>query len=104
MRTIFAAIIMLSGSTAVVHAAPAQRQAQIQPGYGYYMHMRAPVGRSPTEDDKKIEKDNEELDLPPTQDDVIGAEQVQSEENVVAKRIEQENARHPELRGVCGGC
>ena len=114
MRTIFAAIIMLSASTAIVHAAQAQRHAQIQPGYGY---MQAPVGhRQPTQDDvtganqvqfdkKRIEKDNELVDLPTTQDKVIGADQVGSEENALAKTIEQENARlDRELRGICRGC
>jgi hypothetical protein len=114
MRSIFAAIIMLSASTAVGHTAEAQKHARIQPGYGY---MQAPVGhRQPTQDDvtganqvqfdkKRIEKDNELLDLPTTQDKVIGADQVGSEENALAKTIEQENARlDRELRGICRGC
>ena len=114
MRTIFAGIIMLSASTAVVHTAQAQRHAQTQRGYGY---MPAPVGhRQPTQDDvtganqvqfdkKSVEKDNELLDLPTTQDKVIGADHVESEENALAKKIEQENARlDHELRGICRGC
>jgi hypothetical protein len=114
MRSIFAAIIMLSASTAVGHCAEAQKHAQIQPGYGY---MRAPVGhRQPIRHDvtganqlqfdkKSVEKDNKLLDLPPTQDKVIGADQVQSEESALAKTIEQENARlDRELRGICRGC
>jgi hypothetical protein len=114
MRSIFAAIIMLSASTAVGHTAETQKHARIQAGYGY---MQAPVGhRQPTQDDvtganqvqfdkKRIEKDNELLDLPTTQDKVIGADQVGSEENALAKTIEQENARlDRELRGICRGC
>jgi hypothetical protein len=114
MRAIFAGIIIVAASTAVVHTAEAQKHAPIQPAYGY---MQAPVGhRQPTPDDvtganqvqfdkKSIEKDNELVDLPPTQDKVIGADQVQSEENALAKTIEQENARlDRELRGICRGC
>jgi hypothetical protein len=104
MRSIFAAIIMLSVSTAVVHAAQAQRHPQIQPSYGY---TQAPVGhRQPTQDDAtKIEKDNGQLDLPTTQDQVTGADQVQSEENTLAKMIEQENERlDHQLKGICRGC
>jgi hypothetical protein len=48
MRLIFAAMIMLSVSTAVVHAGAEQNDSKIQPSYGYYMRMQAPVGRSPT--------------------------------------------------------
>ena len=114
MRSIFAAIIMLSASTAVGHTAEAQKHARIQPGYGY---MHAPVGhRQPTQDDvtganevqfdkKSVEKDNALLDLPASQDSITGANQVQSEENALAKMIEQENARlDRELRGICRGC
>jgi hypothetical protein len=104
MRTIFVAIIMLSASTAVVHAAQAQRHAQIQPGYGY---MQAPVGhRQPTQDDvKKIAKDNALLDLPASQDSITGADQVQSEENTLAKMIEHENEwLDRQLKGICRGC
>jgi hypothetical protein len=116
MRSILAGIIMLSSLTAVVHTAEAQNNAQVQPGYGY---MQAVVGhRRVTHDDKaaarssptktpslkQIEKDNEQLDLP-TKDDVTGADQTQSEENALAKKIEQENERiDRELRGICRGC
>jgi hypothetical protein len=114
MRSIFAAIIMLSASTAVGHTAEAQGHARIRPGHGY---MQAPVGhRQPTQHDvtganqiqfdkKRVEKDDELLDLPATRDKVIGADQVDSEENALAKMIEQENARlDRELRGICRGC
>jgi len=114
MRSIYAAIIMLSASTAVVHTAEAQTQPRIQPDYGY---MQAPLGhRQPTEDDvtganqaqldkESVEKDNELLDLPTAGDKVVGADQVESEENALAKTIEQENAHlDRELRGICRGC
>jgi hypothetical protein len=97
-----------------VHSAEAQKLARSQPAYGY---MQAPVGhRQPTQDDviganqvqfdkESIEKDNELLDLPPTQDKIIGADQLQSEDNALAKTIEQENARDDRaIRGICRGC
>lgn len=114
MRTIFVGIIMLAASTAVVHAAQAQRHAQIQPGYGY---VQAQVGHQrPTQDDvtgddqlqfdkKRVQKDNDLLDLPTTQDEVMGADQVESQENALAKTIEQENTQlDHQLRGICRGC
>ena len=114
MRSIFAAIIIVSASTAVVHTAEAQKLARSQPAYGY---MQAPVGhRQPTQDDvtganqvqfdkTSIEKDNELLDLPATQDKIIGADQLQSKDNDLAKTIEQENARIDRaISGICRGC
>src|ERR1700733_13660721 len=100
MRSIFAAIIIVSASTAVVHTAEPRKLARSQPAY-----MQAPVGhRQPTQDDvtgtnqvqfdkESIEKDNELLDLPATQDKIIGADQLRSEDNSLAKMIDQENAR-----------
>jgi hypothetical protein len=114
MRSIFAAIIIVSASTAVVHTAEARKLARSQPAYGY---MQAPVGhRQPTQDDitganqvqfdkKSIEKDNELLDLPPTQDETIGADQLQSKDNALARMIAQENARVDRtIKGICRGC
>jgi hypothetical protein len=114
VRAIFAVIIIMAASTALVHTAEAQKHARIQPGYAY---TRAPGGhRQPTQDGvtgtnqvqfdkKRVEKDNELLDLPPTRDKVMGANQVASEENALAKMIEQENARlDQELKGICRGC
>ena len=114
MRSIFAAIIIVSASTAVVHTAEAQKLARSQPAYG---HMQAPVGhRQPTQDDitganqvqlnkTSIEKDNELLDLPPTQDETIGADQLQSKDNALARIIAQENARVDRtIKGICRGC
>jgi hypothetical protein len=114
VRSIFAGIIMLSASTAVMDTAEAQKHTRIQPGFGY---VQAPVGhRQPTQDDvtgagqidldkRYVEKDNELLDRPSTQDHVIGADEVQSAESALAKTIEQENARIDRLlRGICRGC
>jgi hypothetical protein len=106
MRSIFAGIIMLSASMAVVHAAQAQKH-----GYG---NMRASIGhRHPTKDElqpsradlKQIEKDHREVDPPAGPDDTIGGDQVHSEEDALTKRIEQDNARlDRELRGICSSC
>jgi hypothetical protein len=52
---------------------------------GRYTH-RVAIANSP-------KPDNELLDLPTTEDKVIGADQVESKENALAKMIEQENAR-----------
>jgi hypothetical protein len=114
MRSIFAAIIIVSASTAVVHTAEAQKLARSQPAYG---HMQAPVGhRQPTQDNVKgtnqvqfekkiIEKDNELLDLPPTQNKIIGADELQSKDNALARMIAQENARVDRtIKGICRGC
>jgi hypothetical protein len=114
MRSIFAAIIIVSASTAVVHTAEAQKLARSQPAYGY---RQAPVGhRQPTQDDvtganqvqldkKIIEKDNELLDLPPTQNKIIGADQLQSKDNALARMIAQENSRVDRaISGICRGC
>ena len=114
MRSIFAAIIIVSASTAVVHTAEARKLARSQPAYGY---MQAPVGhQQPTQDDvtaanqvqfdkKIIEKDNELLDLPPTQGKVIGADELQSKDNALARTIGQENSRlDREISRICRGC
>jgi hypothetical protein len=105
MRPILAGIIMLSASVAGVHATQAQGHAQ-QPGYGYHRDMQRPVDpRQPTEDDTNIVKDNEALDLPPSNDAVMGADQLGSKENDLGKMIEQENDRlDSQLRGICRGC
>src|ERR1700731_2524232 len=102
MRSIFAEIILVSASTAVVHTAEARNLVRSQPAYGY--RQAAAGHRQPTQDgvtganqvqfDKKIiEKDNELLDLPPTQNKIIGADELQSKDNDLAKMIAQENAR-----------
>jgi hypothetical protein len=106
MRSIFAGIIMLSASMAVVHTAQVQKY-----GYG---HMRASIGhRQPTQDDvqpsrddpKKIEKDNQKVDPPAGPDDMIGGDQVHSEEDALTERIEQDNAQlDREIEGICAGC
>ena len=114
MRSIFAVIIVLSASLAVTHPAQAREGAETPPGHATW---QAPVGhRQPTREDakgtggeafdtKNTAKDNALLDLPPSQDNIGGADRVQSEESALAKRIEQENDRlDRQLRGICRGC
>ena len=114
MRLIFAAIVVLSASLAVTHPAQAWEGAETLPGHATW---QAPVGhRQPTREDadgtgreafdtKNIDKDNELLALPPSQDNAGGAGHVQADENALAKRIEQENDRlDRQLRDICRGC
>ena len=87
-----------------MQTAEAQKHTQTQTGYGY---IEAPIShRQPTQHDvKRLEKDNEQFDLPASQDDIIGVDQLQSEENALAKMIEQENDRlNRQLKGICRGC
>src|ERR1700742_4579352 len=110
MHSIFATIIVVSASILVVHTADARKLARSQPAY---RDMQAPVGhRQPTQDDvasanqgqfdkKIIEKDNELLDLPPTRNKAIGADELQSKDNALAKMIGEENARlDREISGI----
>jgi hypothetical protein len=114
MRSIFAAAIILSASTTVVHAREIPKYAEIQPGQG---SMRAPVGhRQPTQrdvagarqaqpDKQTIEKDNELLGLPPNQNLVASADKIAPDENTLAKVIAEENTRLDRLvRSICRGC
>jgi hypothetical protein len=114
MRSILAAAVILSASTAVVHAQELRKYAEIQPGHG---SMRAPVGhRQPSQGDvasarqaksdrKIIEQDNELLDLPPSQSHVAGADEVPPDESALTKMIDEENARIDRLiKGICRGC
>jgi hypothetical protein len=104
MRSLFAGMIMLSASMAVVGAAQAQTHPQRQPAYS---SMQAPIGhRQPTQDDlqptqndlENIAKDNQQLDMQ-------AAGQVQSGEDALTKRIGQDNARlDSEIRDICPTC
>jgi hypothetical protein len=114
VRAIFAGLVMLSASTALVPTAQARSPAGIDGGQA---HMPAPVGhRQPTRaevtagsqvhsDKQSIAQDNEPFRSSPSQDPIPGADQVQSEENAAAKAIEQENVLIDRLiRGICRGC
>ena len=102
MRSVFAAMIMLSASTAAVLPAEGQNETPNRPGYGY---MQAPVGhRQPTQDDVKganqaqIEMDNLAAG------DNVGGER-QSEEDEVGRMIDRENQLlDRELGDICRGC
>jgi hypothetical protein len=114
MRSIFAAAVMLSASTALVHAREVSENPEVRPGHG---SMRAPVGhRQPTrgdvalarpaQSDKKIvARDNELLDPASSQNRVAGADAVPPGEDNLSKLIEQENTRIDRLiRSICRGC
>jgi hypothetical protein len=81
MRSIFAGMIMLSASMPVVDTVQAQIRPERPPGYG---SMQALIGHpqptqvelQPTQDElEKIDKDNQLLNLPASQDDITGAGQ-----------------------------
>jgi hypothetical protein len=114
MRSIFVGIIVVSASAAVLHTAEARNLARSQSDYGY---MQAAVGhRQPTQDDvaganqvqidkKRIEKDNELLDLAPTHYEVMGADELRSKDNAFARMIGRENSRVDRaISGICRGC
>jgi hypothetical protein len=94
MRSLFAGMIMLSASMAVVDTAQAQIHPQRPPGY---RSMQTAIGhRQPTQDDlqptqddiEKIDKDNQQLDLRASQDG-----------------IERDDARlDGEIRDICPSC
>jgi hypothetical protein len=76
--------------------------------------VQAPIGhRQPTQDDlqstqdnlEKIDKDNQQLVLPASQDEITGAGQVQSEEDALTNRIRQDNpALDSEIMDICPSC
>jgi hypothetical protein len=109
MRSLFVAMIMLSASMAVVDTAQAQMQKP--PGYG---SMQAPIGhRQPTRDDlqptqgdfEKIDKDNQQLHLPASQDGITGARPLPAEEDTLTNRIGQDNpALDSEITDICPTC
>ena len=89
MRWIFAGLIVLSASTAVVRAGEADKRAEVRTGD---RTSQAPVRHRQ-----------------PARPDVTGAPagagEVQPEESNLAKTIEQENDRLDRLvRGICRGC
>jgi hypothetical protein len=111
MRSIFAVMIIMAASTAVVQAGEARKHAEKQPAYRY---TQAPVDhRQPTEGDvtgaNQIQFDNksiaELLDLPASPSNVIGADELHSKDNALARMIGQENSRlDREISGICRGC
>jgi hypothetical protein len=89
-------------------------QAQIHlrraPGYG---SMQAPIGDrrptqdglQPTQDDlQNLDKDNQLLNLPASQDGITGAGPI-PEEDALTKKIEQDDPRlDSEIRDICPSC
>jgi hypothetical protein len=104
MRSLFVAVTIVSASMAVVDTAQAQMQKP--PGYG------APIGhRQPTQDDlqpgdfEKIDKDNQQLHLPASQDGITGARPLPAEEDALTNRIGQDNpALDSEITDICPTC
>ena len=99
MRSVFAAMIMLSASPAV--ALPAEAPAN-RPGSGY---MQPPVGhRQPTQDDiRGADQAQIEMDNLAAGDNVVGERR--SEEDEVGRMIDRENqALDRELGDICRGC
>jgi hypothetical protein len=80
MRATFARIIVLSASTAVVHAGQAEKHTYMQAVIGH----RQPIQAS--------------------QDKTIGADQVHSGEDDLTRRIGQDNMRLDRLTEICPSC
>jgi hypothetical protein len=80
MRSIFAGIIMLSASTAVVHSAQAEKHGYMQAVAGHRQSIQA------------------------RRDETIGADQDHSEQDVLTKRIERDNTRLDRLIEICPSC
>jgi hypothetical protein len=80
MRSIFAGIVMLSASMAVVHPAQAEKHGYMQAVIGH----RQPIQAS--------------------QDKTIGADQVHSGKDDLTRRIEQDNTRLDRLTDICPSC
>jgi hypothetical protein len=106
MHAIVAAIIMATGSTAVVHAREVPKYAEIRTPVSHRQPTQRDVARARQAlSDKKIIQDNELLDLAPSHDPITGADQIVSDESALTKMVEQENAQIDRLvRSICRGC
>ena len=110
MRSLFVGMIALSALVAVADTAQAQTHLQRLPSYGsmqtHIGHQRpAQYNLQPTQDDvEKIDRDNQQLDLPATRD-VTGAAPIRSEEDALTRRIEQDNPlRDRQIIDICPSC
>ena len=110
MRPIFVGIIALAASLAVAHGAQAQHRGQRLPAY---VQMQArPIHREPKEDLqpmqddlRNVQRNNRDLELPSSRDDVVGDDQVHSDEEAETTRIEQDSVRiDREIRNICPSC
>jgi hypothetical protein len=105
-------MIMLSASIAVLDAAQAQTPTSKDPhGYGSMQvptdhRQRTQDDLQPTSDERqKIDKDNHDLDLPASQDPMAGAGPVPTEEDVLTRKIEQDDVRlDREIAEICPSC
>jgi hypothetical protein len=105
MCSLFAGMIMLSASMAVVDLAQPPRPP---------VAMQAPVGHrqptqyglQPTQDDlQKIDRANRQLDEPASQDDITGAGPLGSKEDALTNRIGQDNTTlDGEITDICPRC
>jgi hypothetical protein len=104
MRSIFAGITVLTASMAVVGTTQAQTHLQRQSNYSYAQTPTDP--QQPANGDlKSIERDNQDLELPASRDDIVGTGQVHSEEEAQTRRIDQDGVRiDREIRNICPSC
>jgi hypothetical protein len=79
MRSIFAGVIMLSASMAIVHPAQAEKQGYTQAVISHRQPLQA------------------------SRDETIGADQDHSEQDALTKRIERDNTRLDRLIDICQG-
>ena len=104
MRSIFVGIVVLSASMAIAQPALAPRHSQRPPTYGYVQPPMDPQ-QSANDDLRSIERDNQDLELPVSQDDIVGAGKVHSAEEAQTKRITQDSVRiDREIRNICPSC
>ena len=122
------ALLLAAAACSMAYATPAPAQAVSTAASAYSnsatvapkmrharrRFMQAPIGhRSPSQDDlqftqddfQQIERDNRDLDLPASQDDIIGAGGVHSREEDLARAFEQLgpwNGR--QIRDICPSC
>jgi hypothetical protein len=109
MRSLFVGMIALSASIAVVDAAQAQTHLQRLPSYSsmqaHIGHQRPAQYNLQLDDVEKINRDNQQLDLPASQDGITGAGQLRSMEDALTNRIGQDNpAIDSEILDICPTC
>jgi hypothetical protein len=109
MRSLFVGMIALSASIAVVDAAQAQTHLQRLPSYSsmqaHIGHQRPAQYNIQLDDVEKINRDNQQLDLPASQDEITGAGQLRSMEGALTNRIRQDNpAIDSEILDICPTC
>ena len=110
MRPIFVGIIALAASLAVAHGAQAQHRGQRLPAYVQMqpraIHREPKEDLQPMQDDlRNVQRDNRDLELPSSRDDVVGDDQVHSDEEAETTRIEQDSVRiDREIRNICPRC